>query len=76
MLRYAAGMTDADLALLRARLEANGAHVPEGMLPVIALFAGPMFVALDALAAADPGDLEPIDPTRVLVADARGRADR
>jgi hypothetical protein len=62
-----------DLDRLRARLAANGAAVPDAMLPIIGLMAGPMLEALDALAAADLGDLEPFDPTRVLVADARAR---
>lgn len=59
-----------DLERLAQRLAANGADVPEPVLPMLAVMAGPLLAGLDALAEIDFGATEPFDPARQLVADA------
>lgn len=62
----------ADFDSLRLRLKVNGAHVPEEMLPILSTMAEPIWNAMDALADIDFGAADPFDPTRWLMADARG----
>ncbi len=59
-----------DLDDFRQRLVAAGVQLPDEVLPLLAVIAGPMVTALDALTALDLGDVEPFDPARVLVGDA------
>ncbi|HEV7732503.1 MAG TPA: hypothetical protein VGR62_10100 [Candidatus Binatia bacterium] len=59
-----------DLDGFRQRLLAAGVQLPDAVVPMIAVLAGPMVTALDALAALDLGDVEPFDPARMLVRDA------
>lgn len=59
-----------DLDRFRQRLVAAGVQLPDDMLPLLAVIAGPMVAALDGLIALELGDVEPFDPARVLVRDA------
>ena len=55
---------------LRARMAAAGVELPRELIDVVAMAAGPMITALDALLALDLGDLEPFSPARRLPDDA------
>jgi len=55
---------------LRARMAAAGVELPPELIEVVAMAAGPMITALDALLALDLGDLEPFSPARRLPDDA------
>src|SRR5437667_11399478 len=55
---------------LRARMAAAGVELPPELIDVVAMAAGPMITALDALLALDLGDLEPFSPARRLPDDA------
>ena len=55
---------------LRARMAAAGVELPPELTDVVAMAAGPMISALDALLALDLGDLEPFSPARRLPDDA------
>jgi hypothetical protein len=59
-----------DLTAFRQRLEAAGVHLPDDVVPLVAVVAGPLVTALDALATLDLGDAEPFVPTPTLVRDA------
>ena len=55
---------------LRARMAAAGVELPPELIDVVAMAAGPMITALDALLALYLGDLEPFSPARRLPDDA------
>lgn len=59
-----------DLDGFRRRLAAAGVRLPEEMLPLLAIVAGPLVTALDELATLDLGDAEPFVATSSLVRDA------
>jgi hypothetical protein len=51
---------------LRQRLAAAGGHLPDQLLAVVALTAGPLAAAHDSLLALDLRDVEPFCPARRL----------
>lgn len=59
-----------DVDLFRQRLTAADVQLPDDMLPLLAIVAGPLFTALDALATLDLADAEPFVATPTLVRDA------
>ena len=61
-------MTDEEM--LRVRLEAAGADLPEQLLALIAPMVQPLLATLDALVTLDVGKVEPFVPARRLVDDA------
>jgi hypothetical protein len=59
-----------DVDGFRQRLAAAGIRLPDEMLPLLAIVAGPLVTALDELATLDLGDAEPFVATPTLVRDA------
>jgi hypothetical protein len=63
-------MAASDIERFRQRLAAAGASIPEEIVEMVALLAGPMITSQEELAALDLGDAEPFCPSRRLVDDA------
>jgi hypothetical protein len=60
-----------NLERFRERLAAAGALIPEAILPLVAVMAGPMLAGLDALADFDAHGVEPFRPAERLMRDAQ-----
>ena len=56
--------------LFRQRLAVAGADIPEDLLSIVFMTAGPLVSAVETLARLDLGDAEPFCPTRRLPDDA------
>lgn len=63
-------MSEGDVERFRQRIAAAGARIPDEIVPVVAMLAGPLVTQQEALTRLDLGDLEPFVPALRLPADA------